>query len=210
MSYSQFQLNDIETQLGLRIEERQNLFAEVEAHSVSSNLKETLEYNLPLALEIATEKARSEMILVPILIELKKVFNSRISLFSGREFNVDLEKGLVGLCDFLISQSPSQLIIKAPVAIIVEAKNDNIQLGLGQCIATMYAAQIFNRRQENNIIAVYGSVTTGTNWKFLKLINEVVQIDVQEYFLNDLDLIFGILKSFISVSDELITSVAER
>lgn len=202
MSYSQFRLEDVETQLGLSIQEGQNLFTNVEIYQVSDRLRETLEYNLPLALEIATEKARSEMILTPILIELKKMFDSKISLFSGREFNVAVEQGLGGFCDFLISQSPSQLLIKAPVVIIVEAKNDNIQLGLGQCIAAMYAAQIFNQRQGNELRAIYGSVTTGTNWKFLKLVEDVVQIDVREYFLNDLGLILGILKSFISVTIE--------
>lgn len=199
MSYSTFRLDDIESQLGLTIKESSTLFTDVQVHPVSTALQETLDYNLPLALEISTEKARSEMILVPILIELKKIFNSKISLFSGREFNIDPEQGLVGFCDFLISQSASQLIIKAPVVVIIEAKNDNIQSGLGQCIAAMYAAQIFNQRQGNGVKEVYGSVTTGTNWKFLKLVEDVVQIDVQEYFLNDLGLILEILKSFISL-----------
>lgn len=202
MSYSKFSLEDIETQLGLSIQATQNPLTHAETCSVSESLREILDYNLPLALEIATEKARSEMILTPILIELKKIFDSKISLFSGREFNVDPDQGLVGFCDFLISQSPSQLIIKSPVIIIIEAKNDNIQSGLGQCIAAMYAAQIFNQRQGNAIAEIYGSVTTGTNWKFLKLVNKIVEIDVREYFLNDLGLILSILKSFISLENQ--------
>ncbi|MCD8486684.1 MAG: hypothetical protein LRZ84_08040 [Desertifilum sp.] len=201
MSYSNFKLEDIETSLGLTIQESQSIFAQVEKATVSPLLEEILDYNLPLALEISTEKARSEMILTPILIELKKVFDSKISLFSGREFNVDPERGLVGYCDFLISQSPSQLLIKAPVAVIVEAKNDNIQSGLGQCIASMYAAQLFNQRQGNNIPTIYGSVTTGTNWKFLRLTDLIVEVDVSEYFLNNLGLILGILKSFVILED---------
>ncbi|WP_204103145.1 MULTISPECIES: hypothetical protein [Spirulina sp. CCY15215] len=202
MSYSKFSLEDIETQLGLSIQATQNPLTHAETCNVSESLREILDYNLPLALEIATEKARSEMILTPILIELKKIFDSKISLFSGREFNVDPDQGLVGFCDFLISQSPSQLIIKSPVIIIIEAKNDNIQSGLGQCIAAMYAAQIFNQRQGNAIAEIYGSVTTGTNWKFLKLVNKIVEIDVREYFLNDLGLILSILKSFISLENQ--------
>uniref|UniRef100_A0ACD5GZF9 Uncharacterized protein n=1 Tax=Desertifilum tharense IPPAS B-1220 TaxID=1781255 RepID=A0ACD5GZF9_9CYAN len=87
------------------------------------------------------------------------------------------------------------------MAVIVEAKNDNIQSGLGQCIASMYAAQLFNQRQGNNIPTIYGSVTTGTNWKFLKLTDLIVEVDVSEYFLNNLGLILGILKSFIILED---------
>ncbi|MGM9497846.1 hypothetical protein BH720_006485 [Desertifilum tharense IPPAS B-1220] len=96
MFYSNFKLEDIETSLGLTIQESQFIFAQVEKATVSPLLEQILDYNLPLALEISTEKARSEMILTPILIEFKKVFDSKISLFSGREFNVDPERGLVG------------------------------------------------------------------------------------------------------------------
>lgn len=199
MSYSQFQLEDIEEKLSLTIQEKRNLFGNVSRVKISAVLNDILDYNLPLALEIATEKARSEMLLAPILIELKKIFDSNISLFSGREFNIDAGQGLVGFCDFLISQAPSQLIIKAPVLVIIEAKNDNIQSGLGQCIASMYAAQLFNQQQGNSISTIYGSVTTGTNWKFIRLRKTIVEIDTSEYFISDIELILGILKSFISL-----------
>lgn len=197
MSYSQFTLEMVEQAFGLSIVEKLDCFAAVPEVPISNFLKQCLEYNTPLALEIATEKARSEMIITPILIELKQQFESKISLFSGREFNVDIQQGLIGYCDFIISKSPSQLLIKSPVAVIVEAKNDNIQSGLGQCIAEMVAAQILNRRQDNNNETVYGSVTTGTNWKFMKLFDAVVEIDPNEYFLNDVGKLMGILKSFI-------------
>ncbi|WP_338043173.1 hypothetical protein [Okeania hirsuta] len=85
------------------------------------------------------------MIISPIIVELRKYFNRQISLFSGTEFNVDKSKGLTGRCDFIISYSPKQLEVTAPVVKIVEAKNDNIKSGLAQCIAEMVAAQLFNR-----------------------------------------------------------------
>ncbi|AFZ18420.1 hypothetical protein [Allocoleopsis franciscana] len=197
MSYSQFTLETVEQAFGLSIIEKLGIFATVPEVSISDFLKQCLEYNTPLALEIATEKARSEMIITPILIELKQQFQSKISLFSGREFNVDSQQGLMGYCDFIISKSPSQLLIKSPVAVIVEAKNDNIQSGLGQCIAEMVAAQILNRRQDNNNETVYGCVTTGTNWKFMRLIDTVVEIEPNEYFLNNVGKIMGILRSFV-------------
>lgn len=101
--------------------------------------------------------------------ELRKYFNRQISLFSGTEFNVDKSKGLTGRCDFIISSSRKQLEVTAPVVTIVEAKNDNIKSGLAQCIAEMVAAQLFNRQKKNQISCIYGIVTTGSNWKFLRL-----------------------------------------
>ena len=111
----------------------------------------------------------------------------------------DLEptQGLTGFCDFLISLSPEQLVIEAPVVTLVEAKNDNIQSGLGQCMAEMIAAQIFNQRKGKQISTIYGVVTTGTNWKFLILKGQVIEIDLNEYFINQLGKILGILKSLI-------------
>ncbi len=197
MSYSQFTLETVEQVFGLSIIEKLDIFATVSEVSISNFLTQCLQYNTPLALEIATEKARSEMIITPILIELKQQFESKISLFSGREFNVDSQQRLIGYCDFLISKSPSQLLIKSPIAVIVKAKNDNIQSGLGQCIAEMVAAQIFNQRQNNSHPTIYGSVTTGTNWKFMRLLDTIVEIDPNEYFLNHIGKLMGILRSFI-------------
>ncbi|MBW3587641.1 MAG: hypothetical protein KY448_17910, partial [Cyanobacteria bacterium 0813] len=160
-------------------------------------LQETLQFNLPLALEINSEKARSELIVAPILVEIKKLLPQRMSLFSGREFNVDAARGLSGYCDFIISRSPEQLVIESPVIALVEAKNNNIQSGLGQCMAETIAAQIFNQRQENDIQTIYGVITTGSIWKFFKLEGIAIEIDTSEYFINNVGKILGILIKFI-------------
>lgn len=201
MSYSQFSLETIETTFGITIIETVGIFADLPSVEYSDFLAQTLKKYIPLALAIGTEKSRSELILTPILVELKEQFQNKISLFSGREFNVSPEKGLTGFCDFLISKSSEQIIIKAPVIALVEAKNDNIQSGLGQCIAEMIAAQLFNQQKENEIKTIYGSVTTGTNWKFIRLSGQIIEIDLNEYFINDVGKILGILRSFIENSN---------
>lgn len=201
MSYSQFSIDTVETTLGITIVETVGIFADTPPVEYSDFLAQTLKKYVPLALAIGTEKARSELILTPILVELKDILQNQISLFSGREFNVSPEKGLTGFCDFLISKSSEQIIIKAPVIALVEAKNDNIQSGLGQCIAEMVAAQLFNQQKENEIKTIYGSVTTGTNWKFMRLSGQIIEIDLNEYFINDVRKILGILRSFIDNID---------
>ncbi|MCC5634996.1 hypothetical protein LC593_03840 [Nostoc sp. CHAB 5844] len=201
MLYSQFSIETVETIFGITIKESVGIFADIPPIEYSDFLAQALKKYTPLALAIATEKSRSELILTPILVELKEQLQNQISLFSGREFNVSPEKGLSGFCDFIISKSPEQIIIKAPVVALVEAKNDNIQSGLGQCIAEMIAAQLFNQQKGNAIGTVYGSVTTGTNWKFMRLTGQVVEIDLNEYFLSDVGKILGILKSFIQANN---------
>lgn len=193
MAYSDFTLNKFKKAFHIYIDEEANLFADVEPISISDNLTNTLAETTELALAINTEKARSEMMITPILLELRRKGNYQISLFSGTDFNVDAEQGLNGYCDFLISRSKEQLTINAPVMIIVEAKNENIKAGLGQCAAAMLAAQIFNLQESNDIKIIFGAVTTGDIWKFLKLEGSNLFIDLTNYYIKEINKILGIL-----------------
>src|SRR5947209_11638218 len=169
MAYNDFTLEALKRQFGLRTAEGSDLFGRVPPATVSDLLRETLRENVPLALDISTEKARSELIVAPVLMETRRQLGHRISLFSGVEFNVDVEQGLRGVCDFLLSLSPEQLAIEAPVVTIVEAKNENVKQGIVQCVAEMLAAQRFNEDRGNAIASIFGAVTTCSNWTFLRL-----------------------------------------
>ena len=195
MSYSEFTLARVKKQFNLTTSEDTDIFAAVPELECSEYLAETLRYNVPLALASNSEKARSEMIIAPILIEVRKQLQSQFSLFSGIDFNVDASQSLTGFCDFIISTGSERLFVSAPVMMLVEAKKEDIIAGLGQCVAEMVAAQIFNEREGNEISVIYGTVTSGTNWKFLKLEGKVVEIDLVEYYLADVNKILGILAS---------------
>ena len=193
MSYSEFTLESVQIAFDLTITERANLLNDTALSESSDFLKELLKEFAPLALAMNTEKARSELIIAPILVEVRKHFLDRASLFSGVELNVDRDRGLNGVCDFLLSRSPSQLMLKAPVVVIVEAKKENINGALGQCIAEMWAAKLFNQQHQNDIPIIYGAATTGNDWKFLRLCDRLVEIDLTEYQLSNIDKILGIL-----------------
>jgi len=199
MAYSNFTLAKVKEDFGLKVDESQNLFTDVVAVNPSDILRITLEEYIPLATAISTEKARSEFLIAPILTEVRRQLNYQISLFSGTDFNVDIEKGLSGYCDFLVSASREQFFITAPVITLVEAKNENIIGGLGQCVAEMVAAQIFNQRQGLNIPVIYGVVTSGTAWRFLTLKENQVCIDLVEYYIKEVDKILGIILNPIQV-----------
>ncbi|MGB5593552.1 MAG: hypothetical protein WBM62_05900 [Crocosphaera sp.] len=156
MSYSDFTLPDILKVFELKCSEISDTFGKVEPLKASNFLTEALEDNLILALGSNTEKSRSELIITPILIELRKQFNKKISFFSGVNFTIDSTRGLNGNCDFLISGSEELLFIKHPVIAIVEAKKEDLIGGLGQCLAEMVAAQIFNQREGQPISSIYG------------------------------------------------------
>jgi len=197
MAYSDFKLSEIIQKFELTLNEVSGLFGDVPEEESSDLLTTILKENVDLAVPINTEKARSEMIISPILLELRRKLNNEISLFSGVDFNVDNQQGLNGFCDFLISLSKEQLFVRAPVITLVESKNENLKSGLAQCIAEMLAAQLFNEQKQNQIKIVYGAVTIGTIWQFLKLEDKVVSIDLTEYYIKDVKKILGILISAI-------------
>ena len=193
MSYSDFKtLDKAINDLNLNLEESHNLFAQVVPVPASQRLKEALEETLELATNISTEKARSELIITPILLEVRRIFQGKIGYFSGTSFNVDESRGLNGICDFILSASENQLLITAPVMTLVEAKDNDIKLGLGQCVAEMVAAQVFNERK-GQLQTIYGVVSTGTLWKFLTLEAQTLKIDRSEYFIAQIEEIIGIL-----------------
>lgn len=205
MSYSDYTLADLKQRFGLRVAESENLFANVAEVDLPPVLVDTLARYLPLAVNVNTEKARSELLIAPLLIEFKLLYRDRVSLFSGIEFTVDDAAGLKGRCDYILARSPEQLALNAPVCVLVEAKNENIVAGIPQCLAAMVAAQKFNERQQSATEAVYGAVTTGTLWRFLKLQQTTASVDVIEYPIQAARKIFAILTAiiFFEKNDEL-------
>ncbi|HAN45742.1 MAG TPA: hypothetical protein DCQ32_04225 [Cyanobacteria bacterium UBA8156] len=197
MAYSDFTLETAIAKLGLELRDRPGLFRDIPPRSPSDMLQGILAENTPLALASNTEKARSELIIAPILVELRRQCDRQIAVFSGIDFTVDASMGLSGICDFLISHSPELMVLRSPIAILVEAKKENLNAGLGQCLAEMFAALLFNERHGNAHTTILGVVTSGTNWRFMTLTHRAIDLDLNEYYLSDVGKILGILRSAV-------------
>lgn len=195
MAYSDFTIRELKERFQLTINESSNLFAEVVEIELPRVLAETLARYLPLAVNVNTEKARSELVIAPVLVEFKLLHRDRISLFSGIDFTVDESLGLKGRCDYILARSPEQLALTAPICVLVEAKNENMVAGIPQCLAEMVAAQRFNQQREQPAGRVYGVVTTGVLWRFLQLDGTSASVDTVEYHIQSARKIFGILKT---------------
>ncbi len=193
MPYSKFSLSKALDDFELVLIEGDRFLPEISPVNPSSLLKDTLKETLPWAIAVGSEKARSEGIINPVLLEVKRQLNGQISVFSGEEFAVQPESDLTGYVDFLISRSPEQLFIKAPAVILVEAKKEDLKPALGECLAEMVAAQRFNQQKKQPILTIYGTVTSGTVWRFLKLEGQTVTIDLNDYSLPPVEQILGIL-----------------
>ncbi|MEG4803016.1 hypothetical protein QUB63_32875 [Microcoleus sp. ARI1-B5] len=194
MSYSEFtSIIKVKQAFGLTTVEGPRFLPQITPIAPSATLTDFLANSLPVAVATGSEKARSEMIITPVLLEVRKILQQNISLFSGEDFTVDYESGLNGICDYLISRSPEMLEIEAPAVAVVEAKKADLKTGIGQCVAEMVAMQKFNEAKGKPISVIYGSVSNGTQWRFLKLEEKIVSIDLNDYALPPVDEILGML-----------------
>lgn len=201
MAYSDFTLREVVERFRLTLEDVPDLFADAPEVEPGVLLRTLLPEFLPLALAINTEKARSELVIAPLLAALRAQLGHRFSVFSGIEFTVDAARGLTGYCDFILSRSLEQQFLRNPVAAIVEAKNENLKAGLGQCIAAMVAAQLFNEGEGQPVQPVFGAVTSGSLWRFLRLDGSVVRLDEQEYHIRSLPKLIGIFVRIVGAEE---------
>ena len=192
MSFRDFTLDNIEERLGLTLTSG-SLFAPVPAVTPRPEFLDLLHDGAALAQGINSEKAKSEFVIAPILLEFHRLRERRNGVFSGVEFDVDSDSGLNGVCDFLITRNPRPFLVTAPVIAVAEGKNDNVRYGLAQCMAGMRAAWLFNAQKHEPVSQVFGASTTGTHWQFLRLRDREVTVDLDNYFLPEIGKILGIL-----------------
>ncbi len=193
-SYSNFTYTDLDTLLVHY--ERQKLFPQAISGLESSNwLSETLAMNHSYPL--GTEKAKSELLVIPILTEIRRRNHGFFALYSGYTFDVDATQGLTGRSDFILTKERRSPIITAPLFAVVEAKNDNVEDAVPQCIAQMLAAQIFNERKGTTVPVIYGAATSGFDWLFMRLSGNTALIDTEIYQIRALPELLGVLQNII-------------
>lgn len=197
MAFSDFQYPDVLARFGLTWEAAPDLFAGVPPVPPSPEFTAWFGVGAPLAVTINNEKARSEWLIAPVLGEFWRRYAGRISLFSGTDFAADPAAGLTGYCDFLICASPQRPDIVSPVVFVVEAKREDVNAGLGQCIAGMVGASRFNQARGGPAGPITGCITTGSVWKFLRLSGPTVTFDLTEYTVSQVDKLLGILTAVV-------------
>ncbi|MFK7908006.1 MAG: hypothetical protein AB8B69_22945 [Chitinophagales bacterium] len=157
-----------------------------------------LEHALEVAIEYSpiSEKERSEWLIQPVLDNFRLMSDQDFHLYSGRHLNVDKDKGLRGECDFLYAFSSVRVAVESPIFAAIEAKAETVQQGLAQCAAQMIGVELFNEQEETPLEAVYGCVTTGYDWRFMKVEKGELSIDTQVYNIkSEINSILGIWKT---------------
>jgi hypothetical protein len=196
MAYRDFKTSDLKEKFGLTIKSAL-LFPKITNVDASSLLLQILERNKG-NLRMITEKIVSEAIILPILLEIQVSNRPKISLFSGQILNIDKSKGLNGELDFLFVNQPDALELSTPIICITEAKLDSaLEKAVNQAAAQMIAAQIFNEKDKQNIHVIHGAVSNGFQWLFLRLENNILTIDTEQYSVANLPQLLGVLQTIV-------------
>lgn len=198
MAYRNFTFEDIEKKLG--IEQVSGALFEgktLENIVPSERIQEQIRNAFRTAL--TTEKAISERLVSPILMELQLMNEDLIEVFSGENLIGDKKLGLNGECDFLLTRAPGSKYLKAPIFNVTEAKKGDIDnpASLSQNVAQMIGVRLFNQRKEYPVETIYGSCTSGLEWLFLKLEGNKVIIDTRRYSINQLPELLSILNFIV-------------
>lgn len=197
MAYSDFTLRELKQQFGVD-NKVVRLFdgAQIGSIEISTSLREDLQ--LATQLPIRSEKAKSELIVMPILLELMKRNELFFTIYSGENLNADRNQGLAGECDFILAQNTGSFDINTPIITLVEAKKSDIDVGIPQCAAQMLGAYMYNKTYGNEVNRIYGCVTTADAWVFMMLENNLIQIDNQKYYLGNLEELLGVMQEIIN------------
>ena len=195
MAYSSFKtLAEITSNFGV-VHQRKLLFDNVKALAKSEDLTKALV--LAQELPVKSEKARCEMIVTPILLDLRQKNNKIFTIFSGDTLNADDTRGLNGECDFILAKDKGSFEVSFPIIQVVEAKRNDVEVGIPQCAAQMIGAQLWNENNQTDFKLIYGCVTTGDDWVFLKLIDNKLFIDTKKYYLGNIEELLGVFQNII-------------
>jgi hypothetical protein len=197
MSYSDYKdLRELEKKVSLKYQ-MVELFKEIQAIEPSDFLRHALAIAKILP-STFSEKARSENLITPILFEVFDICEEQMTIFSGCTLNIDAN--LSGICDYVIAAKARLLVLDYPLVCIIEAKNRSIEEGLAQAGAEMLAAHLFNQAENYAPQPIYGAVTNGIEWRFLKLESQnLLLIDTNLYYStdNNLKTLLGIFQHIL-------------
>lgn len=195
MAYKDFTLSDLREQF--QVENKVvKLFDTAEVPVQPSEFL-SLQLEKAQKLLLKSEKARSEFIVAPILLELMQINEDSFTVDSGDSFTVDKEKGLTGECDFILTKNMRTYSISCPIIQVVQAEKQDMEWGINRCAAQVYGTYLFNQKFGVQIEKIYGCVTTGRLWRFLSLENNLIKIDNMTYYESQLDKILGIFQQIM-------------
>ncbi|MDZ7935952.1 MAG: hypothetical protein U5M51_13505 [Emticicia sp.] len=194
MAYSDFTFKQLRTAFGIENRIKSVFEHEIIPVEISVSLKKAV--STAELLPMRTEKAKSELLVLPILLDIWERNEHFFTIYSGENLNADKANGLTGECDFILAKDVNTYEISLPIISIVEAKRDNIEQGVAQCASQLLGARIFNE-ESNPVQILYGCVTNSREWQFLRLIDNQVEVHPELFYITEVEKILGAFQQII-------------
>ena len=200
MAFSDFKtISDVQEKFKIKYE-NDNIFF-VEDREPSEQFISEFEFSKKYIDVFESEGSRCEIVIFPILKEVYKDYAENYGLWVRKSIKYD--DILNGTPDYLIA-TRSELgltVLGSPMVMLVEARKNDFELGWGQCLAELVAAQRINGDPD---FPVYGIVTDGILWQFGRLAGDVYTRNSANYSLDNLPILFGAMDSVFRAIQEQI------
>ena len=191
MAFSDFKtISEVQEQF--RITYTEDDFVEAEPSNPSAEFLRDFEFTRERIHVLASEAARCEAIIFPILKESYKAYADQYALWIKQSIAYD--EVLNGTPDYFISTRSElgKTVVGIPLILLVEAKKNDFEQGWGQCLAELVAAQKIN---DDLDFPIYGIVTDGTLWQFGRLIDDTFTQNRTDFAVANLPTLFGAVDS---------------
>jgi hypothetical protein len=196
MAYRDFKIKDLKAKFGIQ-EIGTKLFDPLKIKKINPSDKLLSDLAEAEYITLSTEKAVSERLVAPVLVEIAKL-NEELQVFSGEIIVADKANGLNGELDFVFARKPWTRKPENPLLCVTESKLGLINSGVDQATAQMLGLRIFNHNNGHDEDIIHGAVTDGTSWRFLKLKGNDLLLDLHVYSTENLPLLLGVLQEIIN------------
>ena len=199
MPFSDFKtIPDVQERFKIRHVE--NDFIELEnTLQPSEQFLQELEFSRQYIDVFASESARCEAVIFPVLREVYKGYAEHYALWIKKAITYD--EILSGIPDYFISTRSElgKLVVGTPLIMLVEAKKNDFEQGWGQCLSELVAAQKINAELD---IPVYGIVSDGTWWQFGKLVGDAFTQNRTSFSMDNLPVLFSAIDSVFKAASQ--------
>ena len=199
MAFSDFKtIPDVQKKYGIRHIESD--FIKIEGDvSPSEQFLQELEFNREYIDVFASEEARCEAVIFPVLREVYKGYAEHYALWIKKPITYD--DVLSGTPDYFISTRSElgKLVVGTPLIMLVEAQKNDFEVGWGQCLSELVAAQKINADPDT---PVYGIVSDGIRWQFGQLVGDIFTQNRTGFSTDNLPVLFGAIDSVFKAANE--------
>ncbi|MEB3336774.1 MAG: hypothetical protein VKJ46_04875 [Leptolyngbyaceae bacterium] len=141
----------------------------------------------------------SKKLLIDAICEEAISSTQHLKIWKGAQLESDV---LAGYVDYLIAER--KRFLDTPLLCIIEAKKDDFEQGLAQCLVEMQACQ-WQNRQTNRNIDILGIITNGATWQFYKLTPTGEVYESPPYAIGEMNLVLGLLRHLFMMCEKNLT-----